>query len=147
MHTDRLELVPIDVVNRHAPTFAQYMNNKKHIQLYMEQLIIDPDLLGWGVWLAISKDSNEVIGDIGFKGKPVKETVEVGYGFMPGARNKGYATESVKALVNWAFLTNKVSHVVAECAVDNHPSIKVLKKLGMQRTSSTDKMIYWKLTN
>ncbi|WP_051217467.1 GNAT family N-acetyltransferase [Paenibacillus assamensis] len=92
IHTDRLELVPIDIAHSHTPIFAQYMNNKKHIHLYIKQLINDPDLLGWGVWLVISKDANVVIGDIGFKGKPVKETVEVGYGFMPGARNKGYAT-------------------------------------------------------
>nr|WP_225445435.1 GNAT family N-acetyltransferase [Paenibacillus arenosi] len=107
IHSERLELVPIDIVHSHTPIFAYYMNNKKHIQLYIEQLITDPDLLGWGVWLVISKDANEVIGDIGFKGKPVKETVEVGYGFMPEARNNGYATESVKALVNWAFSTSK----------------------------------------
>jgi [ribosomal protein S5]-alanine N-acetyltransferase len=143
--TERLELVPIDLVNNHSSVFENYINNKKHIKSYLEKLTVNPDLLGWGVWLVISKDSNVTIGDIGFKGMPDEETVEVGYGFIPEARNKGYATESVEALIQWAFATTKVNQVIAECLKENHPSIKVLEKIGMQRIDIKDEMIYWKL--
>ncbi|AJY77407.1 GNAT family N-acetyltransferase [Paenibacillus beijingensis] len=143
--TERLKLVPIDLVNIHTSVFENYINNKKHIKSYLEKLTIDPDLLGWGVWLVISKDTKEAIGDIGFKGKPVEETVEVGYGFLPEARNKGYATESVEALIKWAFSTHKVNQVIAECLIENHQSIKVLEKIGMHRVDNKDEMIYWKL--
>jgi len=143
--TERLDVVPIDLVNSHSSIFENYIMNKKHIKSYIERLSADPNLLGWGVWLVISKDSKEAIGDIGFKGQPVDETVEVGYGFLPEAQNKGYATESVKALIDWAFSTNEVKQVIAECHKENQPSIKVLEKLGMQRISDSDDMINWKL--
>lgn len=141
--TDRLEILPID--QQVATAFESYTGRAKHIQSYLEKLQEDPELWGWGVWLVIRKDTQEAIGDIGFKGKPAEATVEVGYGFLPEARNQGYATESVKALVQWAFATNEVDRINAECLQDNSASIRVLEKLGMQRTGETDGMIYWKL--
>ena len=65
--------------------------------MFLEKLREDSTQLGWGVWLVINKENNTIIGDIGFKGKPNSEnTVEVGYGIIPSAQNKGYATEAVK---------------------------------------------------
>ena len=142
--TDRLELVPID--RDVANAFEHYTSRAKHIQSYLEKLQEDPELWGWGVWLVLQQDTREVLGDIGFKGKPVDETVEVGYGFVPEARNKGYATESVRALVQWAFSTKEVKQIMAECLGENQASINVLEKLGMQRTDEKNDMIYWKLT-
>jgi len=143
--TERLELLPIDSVIIHSSLFKKYIRNTKNYKSYLEELTKDSDLLGWGVWLVVSKDSNVIIGDIGFKGKPIDETVEVGYGFSLHARNKGYATESVNALIEWAFSTNRVNKVMAQCLTDNHSSIKVLTKLGMQRTEIKDNMITWHL--
>lgn len=141
--TDRLELVPID--QEVSIAFESYTSRAKHIESYLDRLQGDPELLGWGVWLVIRKDTREAIGDIGFKGKPVNGTVEIGYGFLPEARNKGYATESVKALVEWAFSTKEVKQIIAECLKENQASINVLEKLGMDRTDEKNDMIYWKL--
>lgn len=69
--------------------------------------------------------------------------VEVGYGIIPEMQNKGLATEAVNAIVNWALSSPSVQKVVAECLEDNIPSIKVLDKIGMQKTNTADGMIYW----
>lgn len=143
--TERLELLPIDLDIIHSSLFKKYIKNRKNYKPYLKALSKDSDLLGWGVWLVVSKNSNVIIGDIGFKGKPIDETVEVGYGFSPHARNKGYATESVTALIEWAFSTNRVEKVMAQCLSDNHSSIKVLEKIGMQRTEINDELITWNL--
>jgi ribosomal-protein-alanine N-acetyltransferase len=116
----------------------------KHIINYIEKLKKDPDLLGWGVWFVTLAESNQIIGDLGFKGKPdEKGIVEVGYGILPEMQNKGIATEAVNAIVNWAFSSPSVQKVAAECLKDNIPSIKVLEKIGMKKTNAANGMIYW----
>ncbi|MCM3628164.1 GNAT family N-acetyltransferase [Paenibacillus glycanilyticus] len=118
----------------------------KHILKYLDNLKKDPELLGWGVWYVSLAENNQVIGDIGFKGKPDNQgMVEVGYGIIPEMRNKGIATESVGAIIEWVFSSDRVKKVVAECLEDNVPSIKVLEKLGMRRTGSDNGMIIWEL--
>jgi len=116
---------------------------KPHIQLYLEELESDQELFGWGVWLVFSQTDQQLIGDIGFKGKPVDGVVEVGYGISPDEQNKGYATEAVEALVNWAFQTGKVNKIVAETLKTNEASIRVLEKLFMNKVEQDEHMVYW----
>ncbi|MDT8861583.1 GNAT family N-acetyltransferase [Alkalihalobacillus sp. MEB130] len=145
LQTDRLLLIPC---TSESIALAQDQSYEigPHTQAYVEELKEDSSLLGWGVWFVIHKDSNTIVGDIGFKGKADKEqSVEVGYGIMPTAQNQGYATEAVNELLKWAFTWEQVKKVVAECLVDNGPSIKVLEKLNMSRVKTVDNMIKWEL--
>jgi len=116
---------------------------KPHIQHYLEELEMDEDLLGWGVWLVFSQKNQQLIGDIGFKGKPDHGVVEVGYGIYPDAQNKGYATEAVQALIDWSFQTGQVNKIIAECLKTNHASIRVLEKLFMNKVEQDDQFVYW----
>ena len=99
-----------------------------------------------GAWYVIRKEDDIVLGDIGFKGKPNEEhTVEVGYGFIEKYWNKGYATEAVQELIDWAFQTGEVETIIAETLLDNYGSIRVLEKLHMKRVDSTETMMNWKI--
>lgn len=51
------------------------------------------------------------------------------------------------ALIEWAFHQPTVSRVTAECLPDNAPSIRVLEKIGMERVSESQTMIYWEINN
>jgi len=54
-------------------------------------------------WCMALKDGADYIGDLCFKG-PVKDhSVEIGYGIQPEYEGKGYATEVVQAMTQWAF--------------------------------------------
>jgi ribosomal-protein-alanine N-acetyltransferase len=139
--TERLILTAFNLENYKKITETY---SGKHIINYIEKLKKDPDLLGWGVWFVTLAESNQIIGDLGFKGKPdEKGIVEVGYGILPEMQNKGIATEAVNAIVNWAFSSPSVQKVAAECLKDNIPSIKVLEKIGMKKTNAANGMIYW----
>jgi len=142
--TKRLTLVPC------TEDFLLSISDKyeigPHIEFHIEELKKDATMLGWGPWFVIDNESDSVIGDIGFKGKPqADKIVEVGYGIISSECGKGYATEAVNEIVNWAFASQKVDSVSAECLDDNYASIKVLKKLGMQEVEKEDNMIKWKL--
>jgi [ribosomal protein S5]-alanine N-acetyltransferase len=145
LQTQRLIIVPC--TEQALSTYAtEEFKMGGHINNYLKELYEDPSLLGWGVWLVIDKETHTIIGDIGFKGKPDSEgTVEVGYGMAPAARNKGYATEAVNEIIQWAFSTDYVQKVVAECLTDNIPSIKVLEKVKMEKIGTKDNLYLWQL--
>jgi len=121
-------------------------NMPPHVDWSLKELEKETDFLGWGVWFVIEAKTNQVVGDIGFKGKPnVQGIVEVGYGILSVAQNKGYATEAMEALCEWAFQTGRVKQILADCLVDNLPSIKVLEKLGMKQIGLNDNLLLWEL--
>lgn len=107
---------------------------------------------GYSEWtrLIVHSFDKMVIGDAGFKSKPDStRTVEIGYGVVPDFRNRGIAFEASAALIDWAFRTQGVKRVVAECYETNEPSIRVLDKLGMQVTHTEEatggRMLKWAL--
>lgn len=145
LQTERLKLTPCtdeSILEYDTPEYEL----GPHIGMYLENLKEDSSVLGWGVWLIIDKQTNKIIGDIGFKGKPDDEkTVEVGYGITASEQNKGFATEALHRIVSWAFNTNSVNKIKAECLEDNLPSIKVLQKLNMTKVLKDNNMLYWQL--
>lgn len=145
LQTERLILTPCSIESLSTYATKEYELGP-HIGMYLEKLNEDPSISGWGVWLVIDKQTNKIIGDIGFKGKPdIEKSVEVGYGITSSEQNKGYATEAVKCIIDWAFNSNLVNKIIAECLVDNTPSIKVLEKLNMKITHTDHEMHYWQL--
>ena len=58
---------------------------------------------------------------------------EVWYKIHSEFWRNGYATESLKAVLNFGFETLKLNRIEAGCAVDNVGSFKVLEKAGMIR--------------
>ncbi|MBU9722747.1 MULTISPECIES: GNAT family N-acetyltransferase [Bacillaceae] len=143
LETNRLKIIPCTA---DSVVIAQDRNYDldPHITSYLEELAADSSLLYWGCWFVVRKSDGEVIGDIGFKGKPDKnKVVEVGYGLLEEYWNKGYATEAVGALIHWALNTPTVERVKAETLQNNHGSIRVLEKLGMKKVGETESMYLW----
>ena len=100
---------------------------------------------GWGIWLMILAPEQALVGDIGFKGPPADETVEIGYSVLPERQAHGYASEAAHALVDWALAQPGVRRVVAECLDDNAASIRVLEKTGMRRAGRAAEGLLWEI--
>ncbi|WP_018933105.1 GNAT family N-acetyltransferase [Gracilibacillus lacisalsi] len=146
LQTKRLKIIPCTNETLSSISASEEYQVGSHITMYLEALKEDASLLGWGVWFVIDKDNDTVIGDIGFKGKPDSEnTIEVGYGIVPSLQGKGCATEAVKEIILWAFTSNSVKRITAECENNNVASIRVLEKLGFNRLDSEKNMLKWLL--
>jgi [ribosomal protein S5]-alanine N-acetyltransferase len=142
LHSERLILKPCTEA---LLTTTEQFQPGDHILGHISELKDDPSFYGWGAWLVLEQTTNQVVGDIGFKGKPDEEqSVEMGYGIDPNFQNKGYATEAVKRLMEWAF-QNGVLRIKADCLFDNAASIKVLEKIGMTKIREEENMLYWEL--
>lgn len=59
--------------------------------------------------------------------------LEIGYGMARTHWDKGYMTEALRAVINWAFTQPDVYRVQALCDVDNIGSARVMEKAGMTR--------------
>jgi ribosomal-protein-alanine N-acetyltransferase len=100
----------------------------------------------FGVWVIIERESNTVIGDIGFVRPPGEDgAVEMGYSVIPDRRGRGYATEAARALVDWVLRQQGVDSVVARCDNHNVPSIRVLERTGFVRSGESDGQMRWRL--
>ena len=75
---------------------------------------------------------DQIVGAGGFKGSPVGQRVEIGYGVAEQLRGKGLAAAAVRELLQVAFSDPVVVKVYAETATDNVPSRRVVKKVGFR---------------
>lgn len=130
--TKRMLLRPM--TDEEIETLSERADNDELRAAYGEMLDgcrRDPENRIWyAPWEMTLKDSQERIGEIGFKG-PVKEhSVEVGYGILKEHEGNGYASEALKAMTQWAFGQKDVVFVEAETAEDNAASKRVLEKCG-----------------
>jgi [ribosomal protein S5]-alanine N-acetyltransferase len=77
---------------------------------------------------------NAVVGIAGINiGRLHYRDAEIWYKLYPSHWNKGYATETVMALLKHCFETLKLHRVQAGCAVENTASVRVLEKAGFLR--------------
>ena len=88
---------------------------------------------GFGLWLVVLKDTDEVIGQCGITMQKVNEddVYEIGYLFQKKFWHKGYAIESAKACKKYAFEKLKVDEVYSIIRDNNFSSQKVAERNGM----------------
>lgn len=162
IYTDRLVLVPITyeiidsllnkdslkledmglITNESWPTG----DTMDILPVLKAQLKNTRTITGFEIWAIVKEESSIIIGDIGFKGQPnEKGVVEIGYGLVKEERKKGYGSEAVKAMVEWALNNEKVQCIKADCLINNIPSIKILEKVGMIEIMRDNDLIYWEL--
>lgn len=86
---------------------------------------------GQGLHLAMADAEGVIVGAISlFKTSWTAGTTEVGYGVHPLYRGRGFATEAVRGLVNWAFETVGLRRVDLTAKLDNLASLRVALKAG-----------------
>jgi ribosomal-protein-alanine N-acetyltransferase len=117
------------------------------LALYASPARADEAAAGWGIWLLVSTSERSLVGSAGFKGAPDRwGCVEVGYGIEPGFRRRGFASEALEALVEWAW-GGGVRRIVAECHDANQASARVLQRVGMRLVERRGRMLWWELRN
>jgi ribosomal-protein-alanine N-acetyltransferase len=114
------------------------LNDESAIRCVLDRLREAPrpdEAAGWLLWFVLLQPGPQerriVIGTAGLKGPPDETgAVEVGYSIVEGHQRRGYATEAVGRLIQWAFDHEAVQRVVAHTMPELTPSIRVLEKLG-----------------
>jgi RimJ/RimL family protein N-acetyltransferase len=123
---------------RSDPEVARYQSWKAPYPLVAarkfiaDMLASHPDIEGeWFQFAAILRGSGDLIGDVALhvlEGDP--GSVEIGYSLAPVHRGRGYASEAVAAIVNYALDQRGKDEVMAWTDTRNEASIALLKRLG-----------------
>jgi len=86
---------------------------------------------GFGLLAVTLNDTRQPIGMCGLIKRETLKDVDIGYAFLPEFWSKGYALESVQAVMSHAKEVVGLKRVVAIVDPANARSIRVLEKVGM----------------
>ncbi|MBG0857693.1 GNAT family N-acetyltransferase [Streptomyces spinoverrucosus] len=91
------------------------------------------------------REDSQAIGGVGFHG-PADEngSVTIGYGLVPSARGKGYATEALRGLLLLA-RAHGVTCVKGDADHDNIASQHVMLAVGMRPTGEDEHVRYFEI--
>jgi RimJ/RimL family protein N-acetyltransferase len=109
---------------------------------------IDPlEHVWYTYWLIVVEDDQYGAGLAGYKGLPDNQgEAEIGYGIASAYRNKGYMTEAVRGLIEWAFQDQRCRAVIArDTKKSNKASNRVLEKAGMRVYNETEDALDWRV--
>ncbi len=147
--TDRLHITPLSYYE-----LTEYVFGRKgsvvsdedeawttdNVLLPMSEAETD-DHIYYTFWVAKRIDGTP-IGDIGYKKPPDEHgIVEIGYYVFPPFRGKGYATEMVDGLVEWANKDKRINFVCAGVEPNNIASKQVLFNNGFKHINIKDNLV------
>jgi len=125
------------------PLVHKYLGNKpvktkKESRQIIESVLKQYQERGIGRWAAIEKSSQSFIGWTGlrlnteYNMNGFTKYYDVGYRLIPKFWGIGYATESGKAAIDYAFNQLKLPQLYATTEINNQASHQVLLKLGLR---------------
>jgi RimJ/RimL family protein N-acetyltransferase len=97
------------------------------------------------LWTAISKTDKKMVGDLCIVGEPnANGEIEIGYGTYEEFQNRGFMTEVVRVIIEWAKTQVKVKSIIASTDKSNTASLKVLEKNDFIKIGETATTTKWK---
>jgi RimJ/RimL family protein N-acetyltransferase len=152
--TARLELVPASVESIRAAlagraelaaslgvvvpeTWPPEFLDRAALEFVLQRLTAHPEEAPWWMHFILLKaegsEPRTLIGSGGYAGRPTPEgSVEIGYGIVADRQRRGYAAEAARGLIERAFATPGVTHVLAHTLPDLAGSIGVLSRCGFR---------------
>ena len=133
----RMDDVPV-IFEAYAqdPEVTRYLVWKPHKNVQETEQFITAYLQLWQMgrdfaYAITLKENDKLIGMFGLH--PMKFNLEVGYGLARPFWKKGYMTEALRTMIEWAFTQPEVFRVQATCDIENIASARVMEKAGMTR--------------
>ncbi|MEV5683127.1 GNAT family N-acetyltransferase [Streptomyces sp. NPDC052164] len=99
-----------------------------------------------GVFEIRRREDGLAIGGVDFHG-PADDTgsVTIGYGLVPAARGRGYASEALRALLEFARVSG-IARVKGDADHDNIASRHVMAAAGMRQVGEDERVTYYEVS-
>ena len=100
-------------------------------------------VLGFGYWLAREKGTDRFVGEVGFADlrraiePPLGDAPEMGWVLAPSAHGRGFASEAVRAILDWGRAIWGERRVVCMIDPENLASLRVAEKAGFREYART----------
>jgi RimJ/RimL family protein N-acetyltransferase len=97
------------------------------------------EALGYGFWAVEEKATGEFAGELGFADfkremDPPITSPEAGWAFLPRVHGRGYATEALRAALEWGATHFAASRTVCLIHPENAASFRVAERCGFRET-------------
>ncbi len=116
-------------------TFISDKNLKsvEETEVYLKDILLKNSKTGGlGFFTVILKETNEPIGTSTALQRDTLEDIDIGYGFLPKGRGKGYAIEATKLIIEYVSEKFKQKKVLAFTKPENKASQKLVTNLGFK---------------
>jgi RimJ/RimL family protein N-acetyltransferase len=91
-----------------------------------------PENIRWYFRMIVDRARNVVVGSISFHGGPdTRGMIEIGLGIAESEQGKGFATEALRGMWDWAATLPEVRFLRYTVSPENLPSIAIISKLGV----------------
>ncbi|MEO6232324.1 MAG: GNAT family N-acetyltransferase [Ferruginibacter sp.] len=107
----------------------RYITNEAEAIEYIQKIIDNPDIDYWTVFL---KNELIPIGVVTFIKREYLEHWDIGFALLPQFEKNGYAYEATNSLLESLKEDDIHNTILATTLKDNHGSIHLLEKLGLQ---------------
>ncbi len=94
----------------------------------------------WFQLVIVEKGNNTIIGDIGIHFID-NHQCEIGCTLRKSSHGKGFATETLKAVIDFLFKVYKKHRIVGSIDLQNTSSIKLLEQLGFRKEAHFHKSL------
>jgi ribosomal-protein-alanine N-acetyltransferase len=126
----RLNLNPNVIRYTGDAAFRNVEEAKAFLENYADYIIN-----GYGRWAVIHKARHEFIGWCGLKYDSASDETDIGFRFFEEEWNKGFATESARACIDYGFTKINLETIIGRAMSENKASINVLEKTGLKFVS------------
>lgn len=89
---------------------------------------------GVGLWAVVLQGASEPMGMCGLVKRDALEDFDLGFAFLPAYRGQGFALEAARGVLGFVRDELKLKRLAAIVNPDNTSSVKLLEKLGFERT-------------
>lgn len=121
----------------------EYKFTDADVQDWIDKTLDCYEKYNLGFFIVEDKTNKEILGQVALKPDIIngEKCFEIGYIFKKQNWKKGYAKESAKALVQYAFDELNLDKVIFEIRPENEASINVAKSLGAKLTGEFVKIV------
>ncbi|WP_298878548.1 GNAT family N-acetyltransferase [uncultured Polaribacter sp.] len=122
------------------PDWIRFISDKNlksidETEVYLKKMQLENSKMGGlGFFTVILKETNEAIGTSTALQREKVNFIDIGYGFLPKGRGKGYAFEATKLIIEYVRNKFNQEKVLAFTIPENKNSQKLLKKLDFKFT-------------
>ena len=142
--TDRLVLHPLvstdsdfilELLN--SPGFITFIGDREvrnidAAKLYIEKIMANPDIR---YWIVRTKDNDVAVGIITCIKRQYLDYPDIGFAFLPGFNQKGYAFEAADVVLKSLLNSENNEFILATTTLNNTKSKRLLEKLGLKSES------------
>lgn len=136
---------------RNDPEVARYQSwegiTESEARIFIQEV---KEIQPWtpGEWLQIAielKETGLLVGDCAFKIEEDDENqAEIGYTLARAYQGRGFASEAISCILEYAFASLGLHRVIAITDVENAPSVALLERLGLRREGHFHQNVWFK---